>query len=82
MTNNWFEMWFQDKQNMLDCMLRNMQSDLDAGYNPFGNSILRQRTEINNYKKQFDAEMDKFHDMDESKVQRWCYYNMKKRGVI
>ena len=79
---DWFELWYQDKQDILNCMVRNMASDLDAGYDYFGNSIQKQLKEIDEYKKQFDAEMDKFYEMDDAKVQRWCYYNMKKRGAI
>ena len=79
---DWFELWFCDKQCMINCMIRNMQADLDAGYDYFGNSIVKQRQEIETYKAEFDAQMLKFVDMTDEKVQRWCYYDMKKRGVI
>jgi len=79
---DWFEMWFEDKQNILNTMVHNMASDLEAGYDYFGNCIQNQKKMIDEYKAQFDAEMDSFYEMDDAKVQRWCYYNMKKRGVI
>jgi hypothetical protein len=78
----WFDMWFSDKQNMLDTMVRNMQADLDCGYDYFGKSITSQREMIDEYKKNFDAQMDKFNEMEDRAVNRWCYYDMKKRGVI
>ena len=78
----WFDMWFSDKQNMLDTMVRNMQADLDCGYDYFGKSITSQREMIDEYKKNFDAQMDKFKEMEDKAVNRWCYYDMKKRGVI
>lgn len=78
----WFDMWYSDKQNMLDTMVRNMQDDLDCGYDYFGKSITSQREMIDEYKKNFDVQMDKFKEMEDTAVNRWCYYDMKKRGVI
>jgi len=79
---NWFEIWFQDKESMLETMVRNMTADLDAGYNYFGNCIKQQRKTIDEYRNQFNRQMDEFKLMDDAKVNRWCYYDMKKRGVI
>ena len=79
---NWFEIWFQDKNSMLDIMLSNMISDLNNGYDWFGKSITDQRNMIENYKKKFDEQMDRFKEMEDNTVNRWCYYNLKKRGVI
>lgn len=79
---NWFEIWFQDKESMLETMVRNMTADLNAGYNYFGNCIKQQRETINEYRNQFDHQMDEFKLMDDAKVNRWCYYDLKKRGVI
>ena len=79
---NWFEIWFQDKNSMLDTMLSNMISDLNNGYDWFGKSITDQRNTIENYKKKFDEQMDKFKEMEDKAVNRWCYYDLKKRGVI
>jgi len=51
---DWFEIWCEDKQNILNTMARNMAADLEAGYDFFGNSIQRQIREmepsmVNNY---------------------------------
>lgn len=80
--NDWFELWFADKKSMIDIMLRNMQSDLNAGYDYFGNSIRKQMKEIDEYKAEFDRQMDEFKTMEDAAVNRWCYYDMKKRGAI
>ena len=80
--NNWFDIWFTDKQGMIDCMIRNMAADLEAGYDYFGNSIRSQREAIETYKAEFDRQVDEFKMMDEKQVNRWCFYDMKKRGVI
>lgn len=79
---NWFEIWFEDKQSILDTMVHNMASDLDHGYDYFGKSIREQREDIDRYKTQFDEEMKGFRTMEESKIQHWCYYDLKRRGVI
>lgn len=80
--NDWFDIWFDDKDAMIATMIRNMTSDLDAGYDYFSPSIIRQQIAIGQYKMDFDAQVDKFAYMDDKDVNRWCYYDMKKRGVI
>lgn len=80
--DDWFEIWFEDKKAMMATMVKNMASDLDAGYDYFGNSIRNQREMIERYQAQFDSERDTFKTMDEYTVNRWCFYDMKKRGVI
>lgn len=79
---DWFEIWFEDKKAMLSTMFRNMAADLEAGYNVMGNSIRRQREDIDAYQAKFDAEMDEFKKLEYADVNRWCFYDLKKRGVI
>lgn len=80
---DYFEIWFQDKQGMLDTMTRNMQADVDAGYNPNGNSIVSQQLAIAEYRYLFEQQLAELSRMDsESRVQRICKYDLLKRGVI
>lgn len=79
---DWFEIWYQDKHDMLDAMTHNLSADLSAGYNYFGDSAVKQRKDIDDYKKQFDDEMVMLSNMDANKVQHWCYFDLKRRGVI
>lgn len=79
---DWFDIWFMDKNNMINVMTRNMVADIEAGYNPEGATIRREREERDAYKAAFDAQMDTFKTMTENDVNRWCFYDMKKRGVI
>lgn len=81
-SNEWFELWFADKQSMISVMVQNMAADLKAGYNYFGSSIQKQVADIKAYKAQFDKQMDEFKFMEDQAVNRWCFYDMKKRGVI
>ena len=80
--DDWFDIWFDDRQGMLETMIRNMTADLDNGYDYFGKCIRNQQYEIANYKRLFDKQLDMFKTMDNKKVNRWCFYDMKKRGVI
>lgn len=78
----WFDIWFQDKQGMIETMRRNMVADLDAGYDPNGHSIRKQVVELEDYQHGFDVQLDLFKHMEDSEVNRWCYYDLKKRGAI
>ena len=80
--NDWFDLWFTDKTNMVNIMNRNMVADIEAGYDPMGSTIRREREEIASYKAMFDADMDAFKVLSDKEVNRWCFYDMKKRGVI
>lgn len=80
--DDWFDIWFEDKKSILDTMTRNMASDLAAGYDPSGKCIREQTEGIFAYKREFEAEMDGFKSITEEQVNRWCFYDMKKRGVI
>ena len=79
---DWFEIWYEDKQSMIATMVRNMVSDLECGYDYFGQCITRQRQMIEDYKKEFEEAMDSFKFMEDKQVNRWCYYDLKKRGAI
>ena len=80
--DDWFDIWFEDKQAMIETMTRNMAADLGAGYDFFGNSIQRQMRDIQDYKSKFDAQMEEFKFMEDKAVNRWCFYDLKKRGAI
>lgn len=82
MKNDWFEIWFEDKKEIISIMLKNMASDLDAGYDPLGKSIRQQRIDIENYQRKFDNEMILLRDMEPNRIQHWCYMDLKRRGAI
>ena len=79
---DWYVIWCADKESMLDTMVRNMASDLECGYNYFGNCIKRQREMIDAYKAQYGRELDMLANMETHAILRWCYFDLKKRGAI
>lgn len=78
----WFNMWYEDKKSILSTMIQNMVDDLSAGYDLMGNCIKRQQKEIDAYRIQMENEIDMFKTMEDNAVDRWCFYDMKKRGAI
>ena len=80
--DDWFELWFADKNDIIDAMYRNMAADINAGYEPQGESIQRQLKDITEYRVKMEAQLSEFWKMDEKQVNRWCFYDMKKRGAI
>jgi hypothetical protein len=81
-SKEWFDMWFEDKKSIISIMYSNMASDLAAGYDYFGKSIQDQKQEIAKYEAEFERQLDKFKSMSDDEVNRWCFYDMKKRGAI
>ena len=81
-SKEWFDMWFEDKKSIISIMYSNMAADLAAGYDYFGKSIQNQKREIADYEAEFERQMDKFKSMSDADVNRWCFYDMKKRGAI
>lgn len=80
--DDWFDIWFEDRESILNTMIKNMVSDLNAGYNYSGQNITHQKQEIAEYRVQTDKTLDMFKDMDEKAVNRWCFYELKKHGAI
>lgn len=78
----WFDLWFDDKQSILDTMVKNLKADLEAGYNYFGHNIINQRKLIDEYKNQFDKELKNLREMDYKKAEHWCYIDLHRRGAI
>lgn len=79
---DWTSMWEADKKSVIATMYGNMYADLQAGYNPFGNSIRSQREEIAAYEKDYSDTLEKFKYMTEEQINHWCFYDLKKRGAI
>ena len=78
---DYLEIYTADRDSMLYTMVKNMQADLEAGYDYFGQSITRQRAQIDDFKRRFDSVLDMFKGMTEENVNRWCFYELKKLGA-
>ena len=81
-SKDWFKLWYEDKQSVLRAMRNNMKSDIDAGYNIRGACIMTQKRSIEEYEKTLSDIAELFKTMNEKEIQRWCFYDMIKRGSI
>lgn len=79
---DWFDLWFEDKKCIIATMSRNIASDLKAGYDFFGNSIQKQIKGLEEYKAKVDYQLDEFKHMEDKEVNKWCFYELKKKGAI
>lgn len=80
--DEWFKIWDEDQRSLVSTMFRNLSSDIDAGYNPFGESIKNQKEEIRKFEANYKSQLMKFAAMQENEVDRWCFYDLKARGAI
>lgn len=79
---DWLAIWIEDKNCIIDIMISNMQSDLKAGYNPTSKAITDQQKTIELYKFDMNEQIKRFAYMEDSAVNRWCYYDLLARGAI
>ena len=79
---NWIEMWETDVTSILECMIRNMNADLNCGYDPKGNSIKKQVADIANYQMYIDNFRNQFVELGEEKFNRKCFIELKRKGAI
>ena len=80
---NWLEMWCDDKESIIQTMIKNMQADYEAGYDWFGHSLTKQRAELEAYKAEYDEQYQMLMNMEDDKhLQRWCHMDLKRRGAI
>ena len=57
-------------------------SDIINGYNLLGYNIQKQITDIIKYENDYDRQILEFGNMTDEQVNKWCYYDLKKRGAI
>lgn len=79
---NYLEMWSDDKRAIIATMHRNLAADLENGYNPTGAAVTKQRAEIDAYIAEYNKQLDNFVFMSDEQTNKFCYYDMIKRGVI
>lgn len=79
---NYVEMWEAARKSTITTMYQNLSSDLSCGYDPLGSCVKRQQDEIANYISKYHEALDKFVYMTDEQTNKWCFYDMKKRGDI
>ena len=80
---NWFQIWKKDTESLICCMVRNLVSDIEAGYDPFGNSITNSINAITKYKSEREMEMKILQEtMTAEQANEWCWKDLIRRGAI
>ena len=79
---DYFKLWFEDKRSILETMNRNMYADIEVGYNPNGENIRGQLKAIDNYSIDINRHLTQFQSMTDKEVQKWCKYDLIRRGSI
>lgn len=79
---DWYNLWTEDKISMIQTMRNNLASDIKNDYNLLSMTIQKQIIDIVNYEKEYEKQFEKFSLMSDEEVNKWCYYNLKKRGAI
>lgn len=80
--DGYFNLWLEDVDSIIETMYKNMEADREAGYQFNGASLTRQRQEIADRQAERAKTLDLFKSMTEYDVNRWCYYDLLKRGAI
>lgn len=80
--SDWFSLWSADQESMLATMVRNLSSDLEAGYQATGTSVGGQIADIADYRSHLLARYNRLRNMTNEQRDRWCFEDMKRRGVI
>ena len=80
---NWLQIWKKDTESLICCMVRNLASDIEAGYDPFGNSITNSINELVKYKSRREMEMKILQEtMNPEQINKWCWEDLIRRGAI
>lgn len=80
---DWRDIWEEDKLSIIRTMRANLASDITTGnYDLLGLTIQKQITDIEEYERGVLRQQKELDKMDEKTANKWCYYNLKKRGVI
>lgn len=79
---DYFKLWYEDKRSILETMNKNMYADIEVGYDINGDNIKGQLKAIDDYSIDINCHLLQFSSMSNKEVQRWCKYDMIRRGVI
>lgn len=79
---DWYNLWMEDKISMIQTMRNNLASDIKNDYNLLSMTIQKQIIDIVNYEREYERQFEKFSLMSDKEINKWCYYDLKKRGAI
>ena len=78
----YFSLWCEDKRSIQAARSRNLASDLDAGYSPFGSALVGQMRSCIDAEQEYVAQFTRFSHMTVSQIDEWCRQDLIDRGAI
>ena len=81
-SGEWFAMWSADQESMLATRVKNLAADVAADYSPTGISVGNQIADLADARNAVIAQYNRLRNMSLEQRGRWCFDDMKRRGVI
>lgn len=78
----YFALWCEDKRSLQATRIRNIMSDIDAGYSPFGSVVKAALEEADRASQEYYDAFADFQKMTVAQVDEWCRSDMLRRGSI
>lgn len=78
----YFALWCEDQRSLQATRMRNITSDLDAGYSPFGSSVRRDFDEVTKASEHYIEKFNDFAKMTVKDIDEWCRQDLIRRGAI
>lgn len=79
---DWFEVWCEDWEGLLQTQGRIIQSELEAGHSWSSRHVQHEVEILEQWDREYRYNLGRFAEMTEGQVKRWCYFDLLKRGAI
>ena len=80
--SDWFEIWCEDWEGLITTQSLNIKAELDAGWKWKSDRVQHEVNVLNQFQNTYRLQLGRFAEMEEKQVQRWCYYDLLRRGAI
>lgn len=79
---DYVEMWHDDKNCVIKTMVRNMNADMQAGYDWLSMAIQEQLATITTYTVEYKKQSRALEFMTNNDAQKWCKRDLIRSGTI
>ena len=78
--HKYLNLWMDDKQSMINTMIRNMDSDAQAGYSIA--FIKKELKEIQQYITDYESKLDTILKLKDNEIELYCKVDLIASGAI
>lgn len=79
---DWFDVWCADWEGLIETQARNVQSEIDAGWKYKSDRVQNELRILNKFNGEYRRQLGRFASMEDKEVNRFCYYDLLRRGAI